>query len=171
MSAPTWPWRSWQLCSASRKMARKFPLQTLLDLAQNKADGAAKSLQELKARWDQAESQHKQLLEYRELYRERLKASAGGGTSALALRDFTLFMAKLDTAIKLQEEDVSRCRLRWEAGQQEWVRRRIKVKALDTLSSRHAQAENKREGRIEQKELDEFSSRQGGLKERTDDSD
>ncbi|MDP2828831.1 MAG: flagellar export protein FliJ [Sulfuricellaceae bacterium] len=145
-------------------MARKFPLQTLLDLAQNKADGAAKSLQELKVRWDQAESQLKQLLEYRELYRDRLKASASGGTSALALRDFNLFMLKLDAAIKLQQEDVSRCRQRWEAGQQEWMHRKVKVKALDTLSYRHQQAENKREERIEQKEQDEFSSRQGVVK-------
>lgn len=152
-------------------MPRKFPLQTLLDLAQNKADDAAKSLQELKARWDQAESQHRQLLEYREHYREQLKASSGGGTSALALRDFRLFMAKLDAAIKLQEDDVTRCRLRWEAGQQEWVARRIKAKALDTLSVRHKRSEVKREERIEQKELDEFSGRQRGAQDQADGTD
>lgn len=141
-------------------MARKFPLQTLLDLAQDHADAAAKNLQTLKVRWHEAEEKLGQLLAYRESYRERLRESAAGGTSATALRDFQLFMAKLDTAIKLQHDEVARCQARWSAGQQEWLRQRGKLKAYDTLSARHKRSEEKREGRIEQKELDEFANKQ-----------
>lgn len=141
-------------------MARKFPLQTLLDLAQDHADAAAKNLQTLKVRWHDAEEKLRQLLAYRESYRERLRESAGGGTSASALRDFQLFMAKLDTAIKLQQDEVARSQARWHAGQQEWLRQRGKLKAYDTLSARHKRSEEKREERVEQKELDEFANKQ-----------
>lgn len=138
-------------------MARKFPLQTLLDLSQSHADAAAKSLLALKVRWHEAEEKLRQLLAYRESYRDRLRELA---SSAAALRDFQLFMVKLDTAIKLQEEEVARCQARWNAGQQEWLRQRGKVKAYDALSARHRRAEEKREECVEQKEQDEFANKQ-----------
>ncbi|MFH1496154.1 MAG: flagellar export protein FliJ [Pseudomonadota bacterium] len=139
-------------------MARKFQLQSLLDLSQNHMDSAAKNLQTLKARWNDAEEKLKQLLAYRDSYRERLRESGGGGTSAMALRDFQLFLIKLDTAIKLQQDEVTRCQSRWEAGRQEWLRQRGKLKAFDALSQRHRRSETKRENQIEQKEQDELSS-------------
>lgn len=139
-------------------MARKFPLQQLLDLSQNHVDSAAKNLQALKIRWNDAEDKLKQLLAYRESYRERLQESGKSGTSAMAMQDFRLFLVKLDTAIKLQQEEVSRCQARWDAGRQEWMRRRGKLKAFDVLSQRHRRSEEKRENLIEQKEQDEISS-------------
>lgn len=144
-------------------MARKFPLQPLLDLSQNNVDSAAKNLQALKVRWNDAEEKLKQLLTYRESYRERLRESGSGGTSAMALRDFQLFLAKLDTAIKLQQDEVTRCQSRWGDGQQEWLRQRGKLKAFDTLSQRHRRTEEKRENQIEQKEQDELSSKKNGM--------
>lgn len=144
-------------------MARKFPLQPLLDLSQNNVDSAAKNLQALKVRWNDAEEKLKQLLTYRESYRERLRESGSGGTSAMALRDFQLFLAKLDTAIKLQQDEVTRCQSRWGDGQQEWLRQRGKLKAFDALSQRHRRAEEKRENQIEQKEQDELSSKKNGM--------
>lgn len=149
-------------------MARKFPLQTLLDLAQSQTDSAARNLQALKQRWNEAEEKLRQLLAYRDSYRERLLESAAGGTSAMVLRDFQLFMVKLDTAIKLQQEEVVRCQGRWEAGQQEWLRRRGKVKAFDVLSARHRRAEEKREEQVEQKEQDEFAGKQRARQEPED---
>ncbi|BCB26173.1 hypothetical protein SKTS_10590 [Sulfurimicrobium lacus] len=141
-------------------MARKFPLQTLLDLSQDHADAAAKKLQTLKLRWHESEEKLRQLFAYRESYRDRLREKASGGTSATALRDFQLFMVKLDTAIKLQQDEVARCQARWNAGQQEWLRQRGKVKAYEALSARHIRAEEKREERQEQKEQDEFANKQ-----------
>lgn len=138
-------------------MARKFPLQTLLDMSQNHADAAAKNLLVLKVRWHEAEEKLKQLLAYRESYREQLRDLA---SSVATLRDFQLFMVKLDAAIKLQQDEVGRCQIRWSAGQQEWLRQRGKVKAYEALSARHRRAEEKREERVEQKEQDEFANKQ-----------
>jgi flagellar FliJ protein len=141
-------------------MARKFPLQPLIDLSQNQTDTAAKNLQALRVSWNNAEEKLRQLLAYRESYRERLHETGSSGASAMALRDFRLFLVKLDTAIKLQQDEVARCQARWNAGQQEWLRQRGKLKAFDVLSKRHRHAEDKRENQIEQKDQDEFSSKQ-----------
>lgn len=140
-------------------MARKFPLQPLLDLSRNHVDSAAKNLQLLKVRWNDAEEKLEQLLAYRESYRERLRDSGSGGMSAMALRDFQLFLAKLDTAINLQQDEVARCHARWDAGRQEWMRQRSKAKAFGVLSQRHRRSEEQRENQIEQKEQDEFSGK------------
>ncbi len=83
----------------------------------------------------------------------------------MAMQDFRLFLIKLDTAIKLQQEEVVRCQARWDAGRQEWVRQRGKLKAFDVLSQRHFRSEEKRENLIEQKEQDEISSKK---RDRTD---
>jgi len=144
-------------------MARKFPLQPLLDLSQNHVDLAAKNLQVVKVSWNDAEEKLKQLLAYRESYRERFRESGSSGASVMALRDFQLFLAKLDTAIKLQQDQVARCQARWDAGQQEWLRQRGKLKAFDTLSQRHRRAEEKREDQTEQKEQDELSSKKNAM--------
>ena len=112
-------------------------------------------------RWNEAEEKLKQLVAYRESYRARMRESAAGGTTAFALRDFQLFMGKLDTAIRLQQDEVARCQARWGAGQQLWLQHRGKAKAFDTLSLRHRRAEQEREGRIEQKEQDEFAGKTG----------
>lgn len=140
-------------------MTRKFSLQPLLDLARHRVDTAAKNLLSLKRRWHDAEEQLNQLLAYQESYRTRLRELAAGGTSVMSLRDFHLFMDKLDKAISLQREEIARCQARWEAGQQEWLRQQGRLKAFDTLSARHKRAEGKLELRIEQKAQDEFASR------------
>lgn len=146
-------------------MARKFPLQTLLDLSQSHADAAAKNLLALKVRWHEAEEKLGQLLAYRESYRDRLRDLA---SSAAALRDFQLFMVKLDTAIRLQQDEVARCQARWNAGQQEWLRQRGKVKAYDALSARHKRAEERREESMEQKEQDELANNKQNQGRRTE---
>lgn len=141
-------------------MTRKFPMQPLLDLSRNHVDAAARNLLALKLRWHEAEEKLGQLLAYRASYRDRLHDAASGGVSAAVLRDFHLFMAKLDAAIKLQQDEVARCQTRWNAGQQEWLRQRARVRAFEVLSARHRRAEERREQGVEQKEQDEFASKQ-----------
>ena len=43
--------------------------------------------------------------------------------------------------------------------QEQWQQQHKKLKAIDTLSDRHDARERYREGKQEQKQLDEFSSR------------
>ncbi|MEW5943379.1 MAG: flagellar export protein FliJ [Pseudomonadota bacterium] len=138
-------------------MPRRFTLQPLLDLAESRSEKAAKALAALKARWQEAEEKLRQLQQYRESYRERLRQTSGAGMSATAWRDYQAFMNKLDAAIRQQQEEVVRCEDQWKAGQREWLAHRRDVKAFDTLSQRHRRSEAKRAEKAEQREQDEFA--------------
>lgn len=140
-------------------MARKFTLQPLLDLAQTRVDSAARTLRALELQVREAEEKLRQLQEYQESYRSRLQDASGRGMTVGALRDFGMFMAKLDAAIKVQQEEIDRCKGRWEAAQGEWLTQRRELKAYDTLSQRHYRAEAKKTEKIEQREQDEFAGK------------
>lgn len=140
-------------------MPRRFPLQSLRDLAQTHLDDAAKVLHALKVRWQEAEVKLQELTGYREDYRSRLLHSTQQGLPATLWRDFQLFLDKLDMAIRQQREEAARCQRRWEAGQREWLARRHKLKAYDTLADRHLQQEEKKAARLEQRDMDEFAGK------------
>lgn len=140
-------------------MAKRFPLQTLLELAQNQSDEAGRKLQLLKVKWQEAEQKLTQLTLFRDEYRNRLLQNTQQGMQMAAWREFQLFMDKLDKAIGFQVDEVAKCKQRWEAGQREWLERQRQMKAYDTLSHRHAVSEAKREAKIEQNEQDEFAGK------------
>lgn len=140
-------------------MPRRFPFQPLLDLANNHTDAAARHLNQLKVQWNEAEEKLRQLLEYREDYRARLLNSTRLGMPANSLKDYQLFLGKLELAIRQQTEEVARCKKHWEHGRHEWQAQQRKLKAFDTLAQRHRRSEQKREANLEQREQDELSSR------------
>lgn len=140
-------------------MSRRFPLQPLLDLAQNHTDTAARNLHALKVAWQGAEEKHRQLISYREDYRARLLQATKMGMQVNSLKDFQLFLGKLEVAIRQQAEEVGRCKKRWEDGRHEWQAKQRKLKAFDTLSQRHQNSEKKREDKLEQREHDELSGK------------
>src|SRR5512135_561389 len=134
-------------------MPKRFPLQPLLDLSQSHADEAAKQLQALRAKWQQAEEKLQELIGYRDDYRARLLHATKQGLPVASWRDFQLFLDKLERAIRAQREEVAQCKHRWEFGQREWLAKHRKVKAFDTLAQRHERSEQKREAKREQRDL------------------
>ncbi len=138
-------------------MSKKFTLQPLLDLAQDKLDDAAKALQTAKAEWQQAEQQLAQLQQFKLEYQQRLLESQRHGMSIGAVRDFQRFLHKLDTAIEQQYKYITHCQRQWEARQQDWMNARKELKAYDTLATRHQRQEEQRQAKRDQKILDEFA--------------
>ncbi len=138
-------------------MAQQFPLQVLYDLASSKLEEEARTLMELKAQWQQAEGKLRQLQGYEEEYRTRLHHSAQGGFSVSLLRDYQTFLAKLASAVQLQESEVERCKLRWQDQYGVWQAADRQLQAYTVLQTRFQQERNARENRLEQKELDEWA--------------
>ncbi|MGD9788686.1 MAG: flagellar export protein FliJ [Sulfuricellaceae bacterium] len=136
-------------------MAKPFHLQPLVEYTQNQTDEASKRLALLKAQWQMAEDKLRQLVAYREEYQGRMARSAQVGMSVSALRDYQAFLGKIDTAIEQQKQEVARCQQSWEAGKEEWMAQRRKLKAYQTLEQRHYARESQREAKQEQKEQDE----------------
>jgi flagellar protein FliJ len=145
-------------------MTRAFPLQSLLDLSQLRLDEAGRKLGELISGEQEASRRHTVLVQYRQEYRERFVAAAQDGLSPGEWQNYASFLARLDEAINQADSAVTHTRKQTVAGQQEWVSKRGRVKAFDTLSDRHQSRLAYQDQRQEQKDSDEHTARRHGKK-------
>ena len=142
-------------------MAKRFPLQSLHDLATDRLDAATRRLALLKQRWQAEEDKLAQLKSFREEYRRRLGETLGSGLDMNRMRDFHVFIGKIETAIAQQHVEIERRKGEWEEGQRAWLDEQRKLKTYDVLKDRHVRAEQARDGRIEQREQDEHARKSG----------
>lgn len=145
-------------------MPRPFSLQPLHDLANNRVDAATRHLAALKQQWQLQEEKLKQLYAYQAEYRQRLHNTLTQGVDMTRVRDFQVFLHKLDIAIRQQQVEIEHARMRWESGQRAWMEERRKLKTYDVLKTRHQRKEAERESRIEQREQDEHARKSHTLK-------
>ena len=138
-------------------MSKPFPLQTLLELAQEGSDAAAAQLGVVSGRERDMGRRLQLLLEYRSEYTERLTRFTQTGMHSIGWRNFREFIDKIDAAIELQLELVAKARNETETGKRHWHAQQRKLKSFDTLSQRHSSAERMSEARREQKEQDDFT--------------
>lgn len=140
-------------------MANKFPLQSLLDLSQLRLDEAARKLGQLISGEQEAGRRLEVLIQYREEYQARFVTAAQSGLAPREWQNFRDFLGKLDDAVKLAGDMVAQSKQKTAAGQQEWLSKRGRVKAFDTLSQRHDARARLQASRREQKASDEFAAR------------
>jgi len=138
-------------------MARPFPLQTLLELAQEHSDAAAAHLGVVNGHERVMDQRLQLLLEYRSEYTERLARATQTGMHSIGLRNFREFIDKIDAAVDAQRALVAKARSEVVTGRQQWHAQQRKLKSFDTLFQRHHSAERKIEARQEQKEQDDFA--------------
>lgn len=143
-------------------MAGNFPLKTLVELAQQRSDSAARSLGALNAQGEETEKRLQLLLRYREDYQTQFRESVRSGMPSAGWRNFHEFLAKLDAAIALQRELVAQAKLRTLVGQREWQAQQCRLKSFNTLSARHLGAESSRAAKAEQREQDEHALKSFG---------
>lgn len=140
-------------------MSKPFPLQSVLDLVQTRADDAARELGKLIAQEQDAKKRLQLLETYRDEYNVRFRAAAQNGLTPLQLRNFQAFLGKLDEAIMQQQRTVDASADRTAAGQQSWLDQRSKVQAFDSLAQKHDARERYVTERQDQKQADEFAAR------------
>lgn len=146
-------------------MSKPFALQTVLELMQRRADDATQQLARLIAAEQDAKAKLDLLCQYREEYAQRFQSSAQSGMSPLQWKNFQDFLARLDEAIGQQQQALAQSQHRTAEGQAHWQAQRIRLKAIDTLSVRHYRAEEAKENRREQKQVDEYAARRHGKDE------
>jgi flagellar protein FliJ len=153
-----------RLLKNSADVAKNFPLQSILDLSQMKLEEATRQLGVLISSQQQATDRVALLIQYRGEYYTRFLDAARDGLSREQWRNYQSFLNRLDEAIAHAREMVSHSQQLTQAGQQEWLSKRGRVKAFDTLAQRHQSRENYAESRQEQKNLDEHAARVLGTK-------
>lgn len=103
-----------------------------------------------------AQLQLEQLIEYRSEYNNgRVSVSL----SAIQLRDYQVFLNKLNQSIDQARLNIINKKQQCEQQKLNWLKTRSRSKALDAVIVKYQMQEAQIEARIEQKEQDEFSSR------------
>jgi flagellar FliJ protein len=152
-------------CQEGSPVAKPFALQAVLELMQRRADEATQQLASLIAAEQDAKSRLELLNQYRDEYTQRFHASAQAGLTPQQWKNFQDFLGRLDEAIGQQQQVLTQSQKKTAAGQAHWQEQRVRLKAIDTLSVRHARLEEAKENKREQKLVDEFAARQHSRKE------
>jgi flagellar protein FliJ len=138
---------------------RPFPLRTLLEHSQRRLEAAERVMRYQKRKEEAARLRLQELQGYRSEYQARLGGSSQSGLDIHLLRDFHVFLKKLDAAIVIQEGEVKLAQERWQGAHTYWATSRAKVRAYETLAERHRVSEVKREDKIDQATMDELVNR------------
>ncbi len=141
-------------------MGQRFPLQSLLDYAQHRMAAAERLLSLLKRKEVQAQQRLEELTDFRREYQNRLADNTAGGMRIHLLRDYHLFLAKIEQAVRMQEQEVNLAHSRWDTAHKQWLEQRQKVKAYETLAARHVASELRKAERREQRLTDEQATKQ-----------
>ncbi len=140
-------------------MNKKFPLQSVLDLSQMKLEEATRRLGELISGEQRASERLVLLTQYRDEYQARFLEAARDGLGREQWSNYRQFLEKLEAAIAQAQQMVSQSHQLTTAGQRDWLDRRGRVKAFDTLALRHRVRAAYEEAHREQKVTDEHAAR------------
>lgn len=140
-------------------MASKLPLDTLIGLARESTDDAARRLGQLQGARQHAAQQLGMLQDYRQDYLEKLQQAMQGGMPAADCYNYQRFIATLDEAIHQQMLVVGRADEQLEGGKVKWREEKRRLNSFDALLVRQERAEAVVENRREQRANDEFAAR------------
>jgi flagellar protein FliJ len=138
------------------------PVQQVLG---RKEKDRAVELGEARSRLAAAETKLHDLEQYRLDYEQAFQKRARGGQPVRALRDFQVFLARLDQAIQQQRQIVAAAQNDVSGHSALWQSAARQVKAVDSVVDRWQGEERRAEDRREQKETDERAQR--GARPRT----
>lgn len=140
-------------------MAKPFPLQPLVHLAQQKNETAIKNLGKLNQQHQSAQDKLVMLQQFRRDYQEKFQEAARNGMAPNDLRNFQDFIYRLDQAIEQQLNVIKLTTASVNSGRVELKDAQRKMQSFDTLAQRHVEVEKKLEAKSEQKMQDEHAGR------------
>jgi flagellar FliJ protein len=132
------------------------PVQRVLDRNEKQR---ARELGEARGRLTAAEAKLQDLEQYRQDYERAFQQRAKAGQPVRALRDFQVFLARLDQAIAQQRQIVAAAKSEVSGQSTRWQSAARQVKAVDSVVERWQGEERRAEDRREQKETDERAQR------------
>jgi flagellar FliJ protein len=140
-------------------MPSQLPLDTLIGLAKDHTDEAARRLGSLHTARNNAEQQLAMLHDYRSDYLQRLQNAMMSGMSAADCHNYQRFIGTLDNAIDQQRAVLEQAATHLEEGKSRWREERRKLSSFDALAQRQQQLQAREDARREQRLNDEYSAR------------
>jgi flagellar protein FliJ len=108
---------------------------------------------------DEAQSRLRDLRQYHLDYLQNFQQRARAGQSAQTLRDYQLFLARLEEAVRQQEQVVAQAIAAFDGSRARWQGAARQVKAVDAVVGKWQGDERRRADQLEQKEIDERAQR------------
>ncbi len=139
-----------------KRSERMAPVQRVLG---NTERDRARDFGSAQQQVEQARTRLAELRQYHAEYTQGFEQRARGGQSALALRDYQLFLARLEEAIRQQEKIVEQTEQALSGSRQRWQNAARQVKAVESVVNRWQGDERRRADRLDQKDTDERAQR------------
>ena len=136
-------------------MTRTQRIQPVQRVVDDRERESAKAVVLARQKVAEAENKYQELARYREDYQRGFQKEAAGGASGLRLRDFRLFLARLDEALRQQELIVARAKGDQEQQTRLWLESQRRAKALGFVVDKWRGEERRAADQQDQRETDE----------------
>ncbi|EJD6376023.1 MULTISPECIES: flagellar export protein FliJ [Providencia] len=140
-------------------MAKNNALTTLLTLAVEASEEAAKVLAQVRQTHTQMAQQLSMLENYQSEYRQKLNQTLHTGMESDKWQNYQQFLVTLELTIEQQQQQLNLWEQRVNDANRHWQEKHQRVNAFDTLIQRAEHTEYQRQNRLEQKQMDEFAQR------------
>ncbi len=136
-------------------MTKSKRIKPIAKFAHSREQDAAILLAKQQQIRDDQQLQLEELEKLRREYARRFHTAAADGIDAGQMQDFRVFLERLEQAIDAQHKLVAGARHDYETRKREWLSRRTRAKALDTVVDRAHSREQRTLQRRAQTDLDE----------------
>lgn len=130
-------------------------LAPVVKVARHRERDAARQMGDRMRHFDQQKNQLQELVNYRKEYANSFIDATRTGLSAVQLREYQLFLGRLDIAIEQQKEQLENSRKNCEASQQQWRGADGRHKMINKVVKKRTQAEGLQQQDKEQRETDD----------------
>lgn len=134
-------------------------LQPAVEQAREHLHAATLKLADAQFRHEQKLQKLRELEAYRDEYMQGLLRKSRDGLNMTQMKDYNLFLDRLNQAIRQQYHMVEGVRLEMEHSARQWREAQVRVNALEKVVERKVQAERREEDRRELRENDEHARR------------
>ncbi|THB72738.1 MAG: flagellar export protein FliJ [Gammaproteobacteria bacterium] len=136
-------------------MTRSNRMKVVHNYAQTKETEAATMASSSRNAFEQQKDRLSQLHDYRQEYWTKLSNTKSSHFNAASLQDYRIFISRIDQAIEQQQQVVNSAEQDHKIKQQDWMHKRTKAKAIETVVTNLEEKERKHAQKVEQKDMDE----------------
>jgi flagellar FliJ protein len=132
-------------------------MQPVKRLSDDRAEAAAKLYAEAQQKLGQQQGRLQQLRSFREEYQQQRLSSAGTGMDGFRLRDYNAFIARIDVAVRHQQEALAQAEAEVARARNQWLEMLGRARAIEKVVENYQSDERRADERKDQRQNDELA--------------
>jgi len=141
-----------------KRAKRLQPVGQLMDELERES---AQRMAATQGRLAEAQQRHAELQRYLQEYRDSFAQRARAGMDVAGMRDYQVFMSRLNEAVQAQASVVEQLKAECQAEREAWTQAAARKSAVSKVIERAQSDERQAEERRQQREIDERAQRRG----------